>query len=138
MGAIDYLQKAIEIARAVDNSDLVVALADSKSQYADVVTENASLKERVRQLETQLATRDELQFEDGAYWKGPRPEGDQSAQPFCPVCWENRSKQIHMQPFRLTSSSDYFQCPVCHINVDDPKSPSTTDPARQRRAIMDY
>ena len=35
MGAVDWAQKAFEIANTLNNADLLVALAQLKSDYAD-------------------------------------------------------------------------------------------------------
>ena len=132
MGAVGFAQKAFEIAQTINNADLLVALAELKSEYADKVTENAELKERIRQLEEHATTESTLRLQDGVYWKGDRPGGDLSAQPLCTACWDDKRKTIHMTVQRDKYFSDFFECPVCQHRATDPNGTPTSDPTAGR------
>ena len=67
--------------------------------------ENLALREQVKALEDTLAVSQNMTFRESVYWQ----EGD--ANPFCPRCWEDERKAIHLQGDDVR---EFPNCPVCN------------------------
>ncbi len=61
--------------------------------------ENSQLKQNNKDLESKLEIREDLKFDDNAYW---RSSGDG---PFCVPCWDGKKELM-----RLTGNEGYLSC----------------------------
>lgn len=119
MGVIETVKDIGVLVQKLDNVDLVKRLVELQEQVYTVVVDNRDLKERVQNLLTQLATRDQLVFRKNSYWR--QDEG-----PFCSRCWDADSQLI-----RLHTRQGYDpRCPKCDAMAADPDRPP---PAPVRR-----
>lgn len=75
-------------------------LLEMQKSIADLSTENAGLKEK-------LKTQESLVFENNAYWIENEKKKDG---PYCSCCWDDDRKTIRMQP---CGNPVYFDCPKC-------------------------
>ena len=110
-GAIDIAQKIIELKAVAKNADammllasLKLALADAKTQLADMMTENLQLK-------SDLATATSppvLLPKDGMYYKSD-DDG-----PFCTICFDRDEKAIRLVEVGMSIwSTGRWSCGVC-------------------------
>jgi len=115
MGASGWAQKAFAIAKTLNNADLLVALAELKSDYADRVTEIAELKQRIRTLEDRLSAGITMLFRENVYWRQIEGSGEEG--PYCPKCWDGERK-----PVRMLQREDDFRwwCSVCVLAIQRP------------------
>ena len=108
----------VDVAVKTKTSDLLSSLIDVQSsmldlqcKLSDILQEKEELRSEVARLKSSAAAQDTLRFRDKMYWK----EGDPT--PFCPTCWENERKQIHLTgPHRRDEGTQYW-CTVCENDV---------------------
>jgi len=83
------------------------ALFDLREKIDALAKENEELRE-------QLIFKAGLTRKDELYWS----EGDDS--PFCPKCWEERTKAIHLissfKPRMNAASKPLWKCPSCNFS----------------------
>ena len=97
----------IKTGATIEAQEKIMELRESALEFRE---ENLNLKMRVKELEGELNQKRNLKHERGLYWLS----GDRV--PFCPRCWENAGKLIHLAgPMQMASSDvEGWQCHVCH------------------------
>jgi gas vesicle protein len=122
--AINLAKTAVEVAKKIDNAELIRAIADLTlemananlgvadltNQLAELKQENGQLKGKIRELEESAKPERQLSIgEDGFYYGG---FGDG---PFCTGCFDKNGKTIRLQ---LEKSEFKFfgkyKCPGCN------------------------
>tara|TARA_B100000614_G_C14548131_1_gene492875 strand:- start:130 stop:528 length:399 start_codon:yes stop_codon:yes gene_type:complete len=88
-------------------AELISALADAKVSIADIKSELIDKDTKIDDLKRELEMKSNLIFKKPYYFQ----DGDQ--QPFCPVCWENDSKTIHLQGPENYNGETGYNCLVC-------------------------
>lgn len=112
MGIYDVLKDAVKVARQVDNIDLAQTLMDVQQAALDQQAEVQLLRERVKELEAELALTESLEFDGKAYLL--RRDPDDPAK-LCPKCWDVDRKQVRVPP---TMSKGLLMCPSCDTLAD--------------------
>ena len=87
--------------------DLQNGVLGLQSHVSDLQHENTSLKQHIAELESAASDSAELTFRDRLYWK----QGDDV--PFCPICWDNDRKQIHLSGPSRVEGVTVWDCEVC-------------------------
>lgn len=130
MGILSEFKSAVELAKETGNPELRQALLDAQGQvqemYDDLLRlreDNQELRERVADLEKQLAVEEELEFNDGVYWRRTEEGGREG--PFCHPCWSERGK---LEPLRNTRHGSFF-CEVCENNVPHDEARGSSTPS---------
>nr|WP_319396320.1 hypothetical protein [uncultured Desulfobacter sp.] len=101
---------------------LISALADTKVSIADIKTELIDKNAEIDDLKKQLEMKAKFVFKKPFYFQ----EGDQY--PFCPKCWEDRGKGIHMSGPDEFAGRTAYKCPVCaHMEFTKRRDISTDD-----------
>lgn len=109
-GGISALKTAFSLAKGVtdllkrpqvDASEVLARLMelqslmlDAQSALGDAEEENRRLKKQIEELNQQQQIGAELVFSEEAYWRRKPDHGVDG--PFCPGCWDNKSKLIRM------------------------------------------
>ncbi|MGE1560408.1 hypothetical protein [Pantoea septica] len=102
--AVGIIDKALTITKKLSDNSPELDKATLKLELANLMVELASVKMEVislqalvfdaeqknKELEEKLKDKDTFTFKSGVYWK----DGDDTA--FCPKCWENDGKKLHM------------------------------------------
>jgi len=102
--AIGIIDKAVSITQKLSDNSPELDKATLKLELANLMVELASVKMEVislqalvfdaeqknKALEEKLKDNETFVFKSGVYWK----DGDDTA--FCPKCWENDGKKIHL------------------------------------------
>lgn len=81
-------------------------IMELRTAVHDLQDENFSLRERVKQLEAQFELKSKLVFKDRMYWM------EEDGVPFCPTCWEDREKPIHLLG---GAPGERYRCEVCNF-----------------------
>jgi len=131
--AIGIIDKAVGITKKLSDNSPELDKATLKLELANLMVELASVKMEVislqalvfdaeqknKALEEKLKDNETFIFKSGVYWK----EGDETA--FCPKCWENDGKKIHMLSgdeqftnFGDSYSYAHWFCRVCTSTFD--------------------
>lgn len=107
MSIISDTKEVVGLIREVDNADLYRKIIDLSGEIYELHGEHIESLQRIRELEDQLKIQLAMQFnqDNGFYFV----DGDKV--PYCPTCWENDGKAIHM-----TYSTDWgHTCEVCSL-----------------------
>ncbi|WP_262016466.1 D52 family tumor protein [Serratia liquefaciens] len=124
-GTIELVNKTVDLVRnlrqkgdqeltaAEMRHTLIELLGDLVELKSEVVTLKAVLlakEEEVTELRSLLVDKKSFKFEVGVYWN----EGDDT--PFCPQCYENSSKKIHLKKYDFNS----WFCSICGSSAEFP------------------
>jgi hypothetical protein len=118
MGISDIIsagKNLIEIVQKSDNLDIIKKSLEFQQKTLELVVENQSLKEKINKLENILKASKELLFRSPFYFH----KDDKI--PYCPRCWEDFKKQIHL----VINESDAwksYECPSCSFQNIDKKN----------------
>lgn len=115
--AIQTAQKLRELSKKIEDADIKMALADLadsladaklaaadlKGQVSDLMEDNQSLREQLKQRESEKP-----KFDGGLYYFGD------DEHPFCTACWDKAQQRIRLaripKDFRFSGE---WTCPVC-------------------------
>jgi hypothetical protein len=113
-GVVGLLKEALPLAKKAGNRELNEKLADLQGRILDIQTqlielanENRNLTERTRELEQAAEIGKKLVYEGSVYWL---PKGEGKEGPFCPNCWDDQRKLIHLTP---GATKGTYLCGVC-------------------------
>ena len=95
--ALELLRKGVTIKDQEQIMDLRTVILEMRE-------ENLSLKEKLQNLESRLRAHKDLVYKKPFYYV----EGEQD--PYCPACWENDNKAIHLKHMH----KNHFLCLVCN------------------------
>ena len=87
-------------------SELINAIADTKSQISDIKLELIEKNERIQELENNLKIQNDLEFEQPYYWKISDGKKDG---PYCQKCYDENKKLIRLQ----NDANGSWRCLVC-------------------------
>jgi hypothetical protein len=111
--AVSTTKSLIELAQAAKNaamvklvSDLTLQLAQTQNEAARMMTENRLLKAEQEEQEKNPLCYDGLVYRDTK---------DHS---YCPACYDDRRKRIHLSSFPMVDGRTGFECPICHAEFD--------------------
>ncbi len=120
--AIATIKTSMEIAKLIKDSssslgeaetklklaELISSLADLKTELADIKVDLIEKDEIIRKLKLKILEKESLSFDGKLYWK----EGDKT--PFCPICFENENKFIHLRYSNSRTYGEFQSCKVCN------------------------
>ncbi len=98
------VQKHGELMRIIGG--LSLELAEIEIRLAEQIKENQQLKEVIAELKAE-ASQPKLIFKNGLYYA---PEDNI---PFCPSCFEDKKKRIHLKTFSNSLQLPGYRCPIC-------------------------
>lgn len=110
--AASVLKEANKIEEYKEILDALEKMLEMQKRIADLEAENKSLHDK-------LETKDNLTYENNAYWL--KKENGQTEGPFCSRCWDAEKKLVRIHP-RGTG----HHCPECKNFVQ------TGNPARSQ------
>jgi hypothetical protein len=106
-----------------DQAELINKLAELKIERAGFIAEIQELKEQVKMLQDEKENPLVYNNTDGLYYAG----NTEDRQPYCPACYENTKKRIHLIPGKLKCSvckTDYYQFKPSDVQSRHPRSTS--------------
>lgn len=117
MGWAEAIKAAADAVEAMKNAELLSKFAHVKMEVAKLAEENALQRERIRELEAMVQTRNSLRFEHDCYWI-PDGEGDEKQGPFCQRCQDVDGRLV-----RLISDGDPYcwSCRECSSTIWKPR-----------------
>lgn len=90
----ETIKDAVTIAQKSDNIQLYKSILDAYNAAIELMSENADLKERIKELEQQQITAKSLEFNNNAYWI-KNDDGSVDG-PFCSNCWDVERKLVRL------------------------------------------
>lgn len=120
------LKTAKEVSDKINNAELTNIIADLMMNSADLKMEMVNLKSENQELIQKLSEKEKynMVFENGIYWD-VKSDGKKDG-PFCPTCWENKTKRISLHSTFFGCVSDEnpyltdnaYICKVCNNSFD--------------------
>jgi hypothetical protein len=97
-----------ELAKRMGNPEFMLEISDLKLQLADVKTAYASLQNEIRELKAEAdeQANNPLRYSGVVYH-------DAQNHPYCPPCFDDRKKRIHLKQSPSDRGGTYLTCPVC-------------------------
>jgi len=86
---------------------------------SDLIEENRELRRQSRELQDKLAVKLAMTWREGMLWAVP-PHGGEP-EPFCPRCFEDAGKAIHLGRRHPVNSRPCLGCPNCKFIVALPQ-----------------
>jgi regulator of replication initiation timing len=118
MSWYDAIKDVAAVVDRINDADLLKAMANLKIEGAELAEQNAKLRDENRDLKEKLSVKEEFVFEKNLYWK-KSPDGNISEGPFCPSCFSGKDKAVRMIAERGEYITDFYDCPVCNMKIDD-------------------
>lgn len=102
------------LAGKIDNIELTNKVVELQTQLLELIETNASLKERIRNLEASDTSDQSFVFKNNLYWKKVDGKGsDVQINPFCPKCKDGENKQVRLHREENYDKTLKWQCPCC-------------------------
>jgi len=92
-------------------ADLIGALADAKLEVVGVQQTLAEAEDRIRTLEAQLKTKEQVRWNEPSYWLDTDAGQDG---PFCQKCYDTESKLVRLQG----NGEGWYECKSCKSNYE--------------------
>lgn len=106
----ETIKDAVSIAQQSDNIQLYKSILDAYNAALELMSENADLKERIKELEKQQVTDGMLEFNSNVYWI--RKGEPSTRSPYCSRCWDIDKKLVRMHLIGTEG-----KCPACKTKV---------------------
>jgi hypothetical protein len=140
LGTLTAIKTATEIAKGIRDAknsldqaetqfkmaEIIGALADAKTNFADIKNELVDKDNEIRKLKDKLTIKDKMSFDGSKYWL----KNDDF--PYCKQCYESTGKLLHLElsERRKVSAGNVkrvpvYQCTECKnstLNTSKPKS----------------
>ncbi len=107
MSIIENVKEIANLARKLDDVDLYRRILALEQEVFELNEENRSLKERISNLENIEDITSKMIFKSPFWYM----EGDKV--PYCPRCWENDKRTIHL----VEIPAHGYECPQCNQRI---------------------
>ena len=103
-----------EICKEYENAKLIKQISDLTLEIAQVQNEVAEMMAELRSLKAEKEEQETNPINyDGIVYR------DKDNQIYCPACYDNQRKRIHLKPPYWTVSKTYLSiCPICDNKFD--------------------
>ncbi len=108
MGLYEAVKDTANLLRKIDDHELHRSVANLQLEAAEATNREATLTQRVAELENLLDVRASLEFRDNMYWM-PQKEGSEKG-PYCQPCWDSAARLVFLCTGYAYSK---YSCLVC-------------------------
>lgn len=109
MGIIEQAKELVKLTQDLQDAELYRKIVTLQGEIFELHDTNQTLRERVRELEDQLALRERLVFEQNFYWI---KDGDKLEGPYCPRCYD---KEQALRRMLSLLDDRCLGCPTCTL-----------------------
>lgn len=107
MGILDEMKEIGDLIKKAGDIELYRRINKLEGEVIDLTRDKRRSEEKLEELERTLKFKEKLTFREPFYWL----EKDQT--PYCPGCWEDKHKAVHVI-FAFDNARDArFDCPTC-------------------------
>lgn len=110
MGILDEMKEVGDLIKKAGDIELYRRIVKLEGEVTELTRDKRRGEEKIEELERALKFKGELTFTEPFYWL----EGDKT--PYCPVCWEDKHKAIHVHFHNSHNAIQYWDCPNCKAN----------------------
>lgn len=103
MSIISDVKDILSLPKIRADAEVYQILLDLISKILPIIDENEKLKRENTTLKERENTKSKMNFKSPFCYM----EGDEN--PYCPRCWENDKKAIHL----IQKSKSFYSCPQC-------------------------
>jgi hypothetical protein len=107
MGVVENMKEMADLIKKLGDIELNRKVLTLETEVLDLTREKRRAEEKVEELERTLRFKGDLKFKEPFYWLGD----DQT--PYCPVCWEDKHKALHVHYSHANNHGQYWACPNC-------------------------
>jgi hypothetical protein len=129
MDRLSTVKQISELVKKYNDLELMKEIVTLQTEVFDLQRENLRLETELSNLQRSLQVGKAMVMRPpfGYYYR----DGDEI--PFCPGCWENDTKQIHLPDAEPWSGGVRRDCRVCGYTYWEKPSESGDAPVRRRR-----
>lgn len=107
--AKETIKDAVSLAQQSDNIQLYKSVLDAYNAAIELMSENAELREEIKELKNKMDIAKQLEFDNDAYYR--RNDEKANDGPYCTNCWDGEHKLIRLH-VNSSGAGDYV-CPRC-------------------------
>ena len=107
MGAVENIKEVADLVKKFNDIDLNRRILTLEEEVLDLSRAKRRAEEKVEELEATLKLKEELEFLAPFYWR----KGDLT--PYCPSCWEDKKRAVHVVLQFENSKYARVDCPAC-------------------------
>jgi len=107
MGVVENMKDVAELIKKLGDIELNRWILNLENEVLDLAREKRRAEEKVEELERTLRFKQDLVFDEPYFWL----KGD--ATPYCPGCWENGHKAVHLVFAFDNNRNARHDCPAC-------------------------
>ncbi len=112
MGAVENVKEFSEFVKKFNDIELNRRILNLENEVLDLSREKRRAEEQVEELQRSLKFKGELKFKEPFYWL----EGDNV--PYCPICWEDKGKVVHVTYSHAHDGRQYWNCLNCKADFE--------------------
>lgn len=120
-GAIGLAKTLLDGVVGYKNAELKLAATDLMEKLVDAKMQVMELRAELATAKAALAEESEMVMDSARRAYFVLKPGGSEVGPFCPTCWGERRKKIHMLPAVLFDKP-YSKCPICKTSTWEPMS----------------
>lgn len=105
MGVVENMKDVADLVKRFNDIELNRRILNLENEVLDLSRDKRRAEERVEELERTL--KEQVTFDEPYFWL----KGD--ATPYCPGCWENGHKAVHLVFASDNQRYARHDCPVC-------------------------
>lgn len=110
MGAVENIKQVAESVKKFNDIELNRRILTLENEVIDLSRASRRMEEKIEGLERTLKFKGEIEFREPFFWL----EGDRV--PYCPACWENKNKAVHVTFSHRNNYGEFWGCKACGAN----------------------
>jgi hypothetical protein len=107
LGVVDNVKDIADLVKKIGDIELYKKILALEVEVMDLTRDKRRADDKVEELERTLQFKAKLTFAEPFYWL------DNDKTPYCPACWEDKHKGIHLVASYEREQEGRFDCPTC-------------------------
>ncbi len=107
MGAVENVKDIADLVKKFNDIELNRRILTLENEVLDLSRDKRRLEETVEELQKVLKFRAKLEFREPFYWLS------NDKVPYCPTCWEDKAKAVHIVYRHTNNFGEWWDCRVC-------------------------
>ena len=107
MSVVENMKEVADLVKKFNDIELNRRILNLENEVLDLSREKRRAEEKVEELERTLKLKQDLAFDAPFFWI------EKDTTPFCPSCWEDKHKTVHLFFTFSNTETTRFDCPTC-------------------------